>query len=352
MPLAIIIISIYTKKYRNYLFKKYINSKFFIIVMKRKLNLVGQNTLTVSLPSRWTKKLNLKKGDELEVSEESRGLLISAEGRVIEKEATIDITNMKSSSVWRNMKALYQAGYSQITVMFSSPFIINNTSRRDIKNEPEKIEVYFLMTSIAGRLEGMKIIKHGLNKLIIKETSKLDPKNLDLYIKRILDLIVIISEESYNAFKKNDTDTLRNILFLDEEVNALSDTCLRMVNTYLHTDEEVVLLVPIIVLLERIGDDYISLLKHYFSLRQKLTKEELYYFKKVNDASAEFQKIYVTKQGNIADYQSEVINLRQELKKAIEIYKSFFLTYLKVICEQILEMLHLFYYYKIEKKQK
>ncbi|MCK5630481.1 MAG: AbrB/MazE/SpoVT family DNA-binding domain-containing protein, partial [Nanoarchaeota archaeon] len=36
--------------------------------MKRKVNKVGQNTLTVSLPSKWVKKLNIKPGDELELA--------------------------------------------------------------------------------------------------------------------------------------------------------------------------------------------------------------------------------------------------------------------------------------------
>ena len=42
--------------------------------MKRKINLVGQNTLTVSLPTKWAKRYNLKKGDEVEVSEEEKNI--------------------------------------------------------------------------------------------------------------------------------------------------------------------------------------------------------------------------------------------------------------------------------------
>ncbi|MDP7323990.1 MAG: AbrB/MazE/SpoVT family DNA-binding domain-containing protein [Candidatus Woesearchaeota archaeon] len=44
--------------------------------MKRKVNLVGINTLTVSLPSKWVKEHNIRKGDELEMRSENDSLII------------------------------------------------------------------------------------------------------------------------------------------------------------------------------------------------------------------------------------------------------------------------------------
>ena len=45
--------------------------------MKRKVNRVGQNTLTVSLPSKWVKENDVKQGDELEIIEEHNKILLS-----------------------------------------------------------------------------------------------------------------------------------------------------------------------------------------------------------------------------------------------------------------------------------
>ena len=40
--------------------------------MKRKVNRVGANTLTVSLPSKWAMKYGIKAGDEIEGNEEGK----------------------------------------------------------------------------------------------------------------------------------------------------------------------------------------------------------------------------------------------------------------------------------------
>ena len=45
--------------------------------MKRKIVQHGQSTLTLSLPSKWVKKNNIKKGQLLDVNVSEKGLLIS-----------------------------------------------------------------------------------------------------------------------------------------------------------------------------------------------------------------------------------------------------------------------------------
>jgi len=45
--------------------------------MKRKVTLHGPATLSVSLPLKWARMFNVKKGDELEVVEQKDSLLIS-----------------------------------------------------------------------------------------------------------------------------------------------------------------------------------------------------------------------------------------------------------------------------------
>ena len=54
--------------------------------MKRKVNRVGQNTLTVSLPSKWARKYNIKAGDEIVVPRKTEHRLSSTGkiGRILE----------------------------------------------------------------------------------------------------------------------------------------------------------------------------------------------------------------------------------------------------------------------------
>ena len=45
--------------------------------MKRKIIKQGHNTLTVTLPSEWVKKLNLNAGDEIDLVEDNSSLVIN-----------------------------------------------------------------------------------------------------------------------------------------------------------------------------------------------------------------------------------------------------------------------------------
>ena len=45
--------------------------------MERKVNKVGINTLTVSLPSKWTENNNIEKGDSLDVIEDKNSITFS-----------------------------------------------------------------------------------------------------------------------------------------------------------------------------------------------------------------------------------------------------------------------------------
>ena len=70
--------------------------------MKRKVNRVGQNTLTISLPAKWAKNNNIKPGDELEIFEEPKLLMIhrkKARRKIKKVVLNLDYFNLFK---WRN----------------------------------------------------------------------------------------------------------------------------------------------------------------------------------------------------------------------------------------------------------
>ena len=44
--------------------------------MIRKVNLIGPSSLMISLPSKWVRRLQVKKGDEIEVKEKGNSLVV------------------------------------------------------------------------------------------------------------------------------------------------------------------------------------------------------------------------------------------------------------------------------------
>lgn len=88
--------------------------------MKRKVNLVGQNTLTVSLPSNWVKKNQIVKGDELEIVEKDNSLILLGKGKIPDLKKTIDINleEMNEDSIRLILNNLFRAGVDVLRIHF------------------------------------------------------------------------------------------------------------------------------------------------------------------------------------------------------------------------------------------
>ena len=59
-------------------FKKFYKRLQYITKMKRKIVKHGNSTLTVSLPSKWAKNNSLKQGDEIDVIENGKELILNS----------------------------------------------------------------------------------------------------------------------------------------------------------------------------------------------------------------------------------------------------------------------------------
>ena len=89
------------------------------MVNRRRVQLTGTSTLSVSLPKNWAKRYFIKKGSELAVIEAGDGsLVIRQEGDEPKKTAAEIVCEDYSSTeeMRRRFLALYLAGYSAIKV--------------------------------------------------------------------------------------------------------------------------------------------------------------------------------------------------------------------------------------------
>ena len=67
--------------------------------MGRKVIQIADSTQLISLPRQWTKKYNVKKGDELEVVEKDNMLEVSTKRADQEMEITLDVSGLDKT--WR-----------------------------------------------------------------------------------------------------------------------------------------------------------------------------------------------------------------------------------------------------------
>lgn len=92
--------------------------------MKRKINRVGKDTLTVSLPSAWARKAGVRKGDEVFVEETGRSLTLRLEPPALkEKEINLgdfDQNDFDFQYYRLVLNNLYRLGYERLVVRLKS----------------------------------------------------------------------------------------------------------------------------------------------------------------------------------------------------------------------------------------
>ena len=135
--------------------------------MRRRIIELGHNCMVMSLPSKWVKKHDLKKGVELDVSVEDNQLVIlPEEERKKPLEIEIDIENFAESAIRTTLVNLYRIGYDKIH--------LNYTGDKDKLNE-----------IVNDNLLGFEIFNEKDDRYIIESVSEPNYDDFDKIIRKI-----------------------------------------------------------------------------------------------------------------------------------------------------------------------
>ena len=253
--------------------------------MKRKIIRQGHNTLTITLPSEWVKKLNLHDKDEIEVTEKNNLLIINADENPKEKSAVIDITDFTIPMMWRYFQAAYRAGCDEIKVIFDpnkkeyeSAFHYY-TTQFEYANLGEKIPkstALALIQSIVDRFLNIAIIDTGKGYCIIKEMGEPTTKEFDNSLRRIFlvifqmfdKIIDVIKEEEYG-----ETSICKEIHTIDLNIDKFVDYCCRIMTKIesSFSDHKKNLLFSTLFNLELLGDEFKYIGKHLAVSKKNLS---------------------------------------------------------------------------------
>ena len=156
--------------------------------MKRRIIKQGHNTLTITLPSKWVKKLNLKPGNEININEKENSLIINAQENIKEKSTTIDINDFTVPLLWRYFQSAYRSGCDEIKVLFNSnkddyeDAFHYYTTQFDYANLGEKVPkktALAMLQSVVDRFLNIAIINSGKDYCIIREMGEPTAKEFD-----------------------------------------------------------------------------------------------------------------------------------------------------------------------------
>ena len=146
--------------------------------MKRRIIKQGHNTLTMTLPSEWVRKLNINAGDELDVYENSGSLIVGGKQNGDHKSTTINITNLSVPMLWRFFQSAYREGYGQIKLTYelnkknyegAYDYYATQFEYTSLGEKQLKKPAFDMISELVNRFIGMEVIDHGEGYCIVKE---------------------------------------------------------------------------------------------------------------------------------------------------------------------------------------
>ena len=268
--------------------------------MKRRVVLHGPSTLTVSLPSEWTRKRGIKKGDEVNVDETDEGLIISGhDQKQKKKRAEIDISGMDNRTAGNILSLLYKKGYDEISVKYSD------------LNSAKEIE-----ENTKNHLLGFTILGQSKNSCLIKCVSEEIKEEFDKSLKRAFQVTLSLAESSLQYIREKNYSHLKDLFLLEVSNNQLTNFCERLLNKHFIGQKNVTFKYVIVWQLEKIADGYKEILKLLDDTEINNCILDLY--EKANTLFREYYDAYynadLKKLQNILDNRKEVNKEIKDLK--------------------------------------
>lgn len=252
--------------------------------MKRKVIKQGNNTLTLTLPRKWTDKLNIKAGEELDVIEKDKSLVVGGHKDTREQKISADISNLDRTAILTLIQGFYRYGYDYIEISTKNPSV------QHYRND-KKVSVSSIVYDTTNRMIGAEIISASQNRYVIKRLTEESIEDFPTALRRIFLLLNEMFEtfvsgvDADNKSNKNEgnkgisesKELLESIEFQHTNIKKFINFCLRLLNKYGYDDtRKTCFYFHIISLLSKIED----IIKNHarYILKHGLRLKEPYFF--------------------------------------------------------------------------
>lgn len=271
--------------------------------MRRKIIQLAGKTLIVSLPSKWVKKHGIKKGEEIELEEEGRRLIIKSEGK---GEKTTKFLDAKDLNLVLNktIGGLYKAGYDEIEITYYSPK--QYSVIRDVLNKT---------------CMGYEIIRHGQRTILIRNLSELHSQEFENLLRRLFLTLLSSAEDALEYIKESNFKGMEEIVLRDPLINKYSDLCRRILNLKGHENtKKTTSYYYICENLEKTGDGYKDLMQFMVDNKiKKLDKFSLGLMAEINRYLRLFYELfYKFSLKGLEEFESVSAKIKKDFQRLFE----------------------------------
>ncbi|MBU1269157.1 MAG: AbrB/MazE/SpoVT family DNA-binding domain-containing protein, partial [Nanoarchaeota archaeon] len=170
----------------------------------------SSSSLGVSLPHKWVKQWNLKKGDILNIDSVKGVLEIKPESYVAPVTKVVIDASKYGSLTRRKFDNLSKRGYDEITVLFSDESELNQV-KESLKVEATMFE----------------IVKKEKNYVLVKSISEMNNSDFESIQNRLIFLLREKIRKIVQYLETEDESILSDLLELEQANNKLAHYCMR-----------------------------------------------------------------------------------------------------------------------------
>lgn len=288
--------------------------------MKRKIVLHGPATMTVSLPSKWVKRLGIEKGDELTVIEHGDELRITLDDVKVTCTKELDIQDLKR--VGKSfLTSSYRQGADEITLTYTDASYIQ-----------------VIQEILSKELTGFEIIRQNSHSCTIKDLTGHSVDEFDNALRRIWLLVTDLSKELQTLVESGAYGQTTRINLVDNLVNKFSNYCLRSLVKKPLPERKPIVLSQIVRKLEKISDHYKDFYNYLSKNNKKPDKTHIAIFKDINLHIEELYKAFY--KYDVAAFEI-LFDKNKELLLKLSKIQGEGIFYLSLICNDIKDLFSL-----------
>ncbi|MBI2126004.1 MAG: AbrB/MazE/SpoVT family DNA-binding domain-containing protein [Thaumarchaeota archaeon] len=274
----------------------------FVAAAKRKVIQLAGKTLVVSLPSKWARRMGIRKGDELEIEEKDNKLALSTTKQTQIEAASFDATNSSVPLSW-SIGSMYKSGYDEITVSYEKP--------ETAKELHEITKDLFI---------GFAVTEQARNRIVLRAIAKEMESEFDSILRRAFLVTLSLGEGLVEYLDANKTGELAGLIVLEKTNNQLTNFCERiLIKKGFREYRKTCFAYVIVWNLEKVCDNYKYMINHILSAKTAVKKETVQLIEKANKLLRGYYELhYKFDSENLNELVAERKQLEKDAKESLE----------------------------------
>jgi phosphate uptake regulator len=172
---------------------------------RRKVQVTGGSTFTVSIPKDWARDHDIEAGDRVDFHPDSGSLLLTPTTTGEKQEGSLDISGMQDDELMRAVMTMYVSGFDVLALEADR---ITAEQRRVIRNATQG-------------LVGLEVLEETSDSVVVQDL--LDSAELSIHsaVRRMHLISISMLEDAINALADRDSDIAQDVMERDDDVDRL-----------------------------------------------------------------------------------------------------------------------------------